>query len=220
VTVETTDTVDFTLPSLGSDMDEGTVLEWLVAAGDRVSKGDVLLRVDTEKAEIDVEVWQDAIVSELLVAPGETVPVGTPLARLLSANGAPGTPVEVPSSQTEISEAPTSSPVAMAAPSAPIASSATPRGSKSGQVQPTPRLVYWPAAHQPSPTGSASSPSAHASQSRPEHSRSDRRQHAVAALMQRSNNEIPHFHLTRRVDLAGMLDRLEAWAPSMQLPST
>ena len=50
------DGVEFRMPSLGSDMDEGTVLRWHVAVGDTVHKGDVLLDVDTDKSEIEVEV--------------------------------------------------------------------------------------------------------------------------------------------------------------------
>jgi pyruvate dehydrogenase E2 component (dihydrolipoamide acetyltransferase) len=73
---------DFKLPSLGADMDEGTLLEWKVKAGDVVKKGDVLAVVDTTKAAIDVESWVEGIVHELVAQPGETVPVGAVLARL------------------------------------------------------------------------------------------------------------------------------------------
>lgn len=77
-----TDLVDFRLPSLGSDMDSGTVIAWRVAEGDSVAKGDVLLDVDTDKSEIEVEVWHDARVERILVGAGETVAVGTPIAQL------------------------------------------------------------------------------------------------------------------------------------------
>ncbi|MFN3216309.1 MAG: dihydrolipoamide acetyltransferase family protein [Acidimicrobiales bacterium] len=80
-TVET-NLVDFRLPSLGSDMDSGTVIGWRVAEGDTVTKGDVLLDVDTDKSEIEVEVWHDARVERILVGAGETVAVGTPIAQL------------------------------------------------------------------------------------------------------------------------------------------
>ena len=59
--VDTAEVSDFLLPSLGSDMEEGSVIEWLVEVGDAVTKGQVLLRVDTEKAEIEVEVWYDGV---------------------------------------------------------------------------------------------------------------------------------------------------------------
>lgn len=78
----TVETYDFCLPSLGADMDEGTIVEWRVKPGDSVKKGDILLVVDTEKSAIDVEAWHDAVVVELLVATEETVSVGTALARM------------------------------------------------------------------------------------------------------------------------------------------
>ena len=46
---------EFKLPSLGADMDEGKLLEWLVRPGDRVVKGQVVAIVDTSKAAVDVE---------------------------------------------------------------------------------------------------------------------------------------------------------------------
>jgi len=84
--------IEFRLPSLGADMDEGTLLEWHVAPGDRVKRGQVVALVDTSKAAVDVEIWQDGIVTELLIEPGEKVPVGTVLARLDEAGGAAGAP--------------------------------------------------------------------------------------------------------------------------------
>jgi len=76
---------EFCMPSLGADMDEGTVLEWRVKPGDPVQRGDIILVVDTEKAEIEVEIWQSGVVDRILVQPGAKVPVGTPLATLGSA---------------------------------------------------------------------------------------------------------------------------------------
>ncbi len=84
-------TVLFTMPSLGADMESGTLLEWLVAPGDEVHRGQVVAVVDTAKSAIDVESWQDGVVGRLLVEPGTTVAVGAPLAELLQA----GEPVPV-----------------------------------------------------------------------------------------------------------------------------
>lgn len=76
--------IDFKLPSLGADMDEGTLLEWKVAPGQKVGKGDIIAVVDTTKAAVDVESWDEGTVLELLTQPGETVAVGTVMARLLA----------------------------------------------------------------------------------------------------------------------------------------
>lgn len=76
--------IEFKLPSLGADMDQGTLLQWHVKPGDSVTRGQVVAVVDTTKAAVDVEIWQDGIIAELLVQPGEKVPVGTLLATLLA----------------------------------------------------------------------------------------------------------------------------------------
>lgn len=75
--------IEFNLPSLGADMEEGRLLEWRVKAGDRIHKGDIVAVIDTEKAAIDLESWQDGVVYELLTNVDETISVGTPMAYLL-----------------------------------------------------------------------------------------------------------------------------------------
>jgi pyruvate dehydrogenase E2 component (dihydrolipoamide acetyltransferase) len=74
--------IEFRLPSLGADMDEGKLLEWLVKPGDAVQKGQIVCVVDTAKAAIDVECWHDGTVHALLIEPGTTIPVGTLMAVL------------------------------------------------------------------------------------------------------------------------------------------
>jgi pyruvate dehydrogenase E2 component (dihydrolipoyllysine-residue acetyltransferase) len=71
---------DFLMPSLGADMESGTLLEWYVKPGDAVKRGDIVAVVDTSKAEIDVEIFEDGVIDELLVPEGTRVPVGTVLA--------------------------------------------------------------------------------------------------------------------------------------------
>ena len=75
--------IDFMMPSLGADMDEGTLDRVAGQARRPVSRGQVVAVVDTTKAAVEVECWHDGTVQELLVPVGETVEVGTPLARLL-----------------------------------------------------------------------------------------------------------------------------------------
>ena len=71
---------EFRMPSLGADMESGTIVEWLVKPGDVVHRGDIVAVVDTDKADIDVEIFESGVVEELLVPVGQRVPVGTPLA--------------------------------------------------------------------------------------------------------------------------------------------
>jgi pyruvate dehydrogenase E2 component (dihydrolipoamide acetyltransferase) len=73
---------DFLMPSLGADMEVGTVLQWLVKAGDAVKRGDVVAVVDTEKATIEVEIFQTGVIQKIVVPEGEKVPIGTLLAVL------------------------------------------------------------------------------------------------------------------------------------------
>ncbi|NDU71473.1 2-oxo acid dehydrogenase subunit E2 [Actinomadura sp. DSM 109109] len=94
---------EFTMPSLGADMDRGTLTEWLVKPGDRVHRGDVVAVVETDKADIEVECFDDGVVDALLVQPGASVPVGAPLAHLTSP-GAPAAPAALPSPAPEREE--------------------------------------------------------------------------------------------------------------------
>jgi pyruvate dehydrogenase E2 component (dihydrolipoamide acetyltransferase) len=120
---------DFTMPSLGADMDAGTILEWRVAPGDQVTRGDIVAVVQTDKADIEVESFHDGVVDELLVPEGQRVAVGTPLARL-----------------TE--------PVAEAA-TAPTAAKAPAGAGRAGMPSPTPGR---PPAEAPQPPGAPAPP--------------------------------------------------------------
>ncbi|WP_199547221.1 dihydrolipoamide acetyltransferase family protein [Streptomyces sp. N35] len=71
---------EFTMPSLGADMDEGTLTEWLVAPGDTVAKGQVVAVIETAKSDIEIECFESGTVVELLAEPGAVLPVGAPLA--------------------------------------------------------------------------------------------------------------------------------------------
>ena len=70
------------MPSLGADMESGKVVEWLVAPGDYVHRGDLIAEVDTEKTVMEIESFEEGVVTEFLVDLGQSVPVGTPIARI------------------------------------------------------------------------------------------------------------------------------------------
>jgi len=70
------------MPSLGADMDKGTVIEWRVRPGDMVSRGDIVAVVQTDKSDIEVETFTAGVVEDILVPAGEEVAVGAVLARL------------------------------------------------------------------------------------------------------------------------------------------
>ncbi|HET9172743.1 MAG TPA: dihydrolipoamide acetyltransferase family protein [Actinospica sp.] len=97
---------EFTMPSLGADMDEGTLIEWLVHPGDHVKRGDIVAVVETAKSTIEIECFDTGTIDRLLVEPATTVPVGTPLAII---NGQAGTPSRVTRRETtrrEVTPAP------------------------------------------------------------------------------------------------------------------
>ncbi|MGZ5365126.1 MAG: dihydrolipoamide acetyltransferase family protein [Mycobacterium sp.] len=119
--------IEFKMPALGSDMDEGTLNEWLVKPGDSVTRGQVVAVVETTKAAVEVECWQEGTVAELLVPIGQTVQVGAPLARLV-APGESVKPTPSPAVATVVEAAPPTPPVEPAlepvAPVAPVPSPA------------------------------------------------------------------------------------------------
>lgn len=78
------------MPSLGPDMESGTLVQWRVKPGDAVKRGDIVALVETDKGIIDVEIFSDGIVERLLVPEGAHVPVGTLLAQLNGGEAPPG----------------------------------------------------------------------------------------------------------------------------------
>lgn len=69
-----------TMPQLGETVTEGTILSWAKRPGEAISEDEVLLEISTDKVDTEVPSPVAGIVHEILVAEGETVPVGTPLA--------------------------------------------------------------------------------------------------------------------------------------------
>jgi pyruvate dehydrogenase E2 component (dihydrolipoamide acetyltransferase) len=75
----------FLMPSLGSDMESGVLIEWEKHPGDAVERGDVIAVVETDKGAIEIEVFETGVLDSVLVQPGEKVAVGTPLALIKTA---------------------------------------------------------------------------------------------------------------------------------------
>jgi pyruvate dehydrogenase E2 component (dihydrolipoamide acetyltransferase) len=74
------------MPSLGADMEAGTLVEQLISPGGTVKRGDLVAAVETQKGVIEIEVFQDGILENWLVDIGAEVPVGTPLANIRAAD--------------------------------------------------------------------------------------------------------------------------------------
>ena len=75
---------DIIMPQLGESIAEGTVVKWLVPVGGMIEKDQSLLEVETEKVALEIPSPATGLLSEILVREGETVPVGTLLARIES----------------------------------------------------------------------------------------------------------------------------------------
>ena len=187
------------MPSLGADMEAGTLVEWLKQPGDAVKRGDIIAVVDTQKGAIEIEVFEAGVIDRLQVAVGQKVPVGTVLAMIRD----PGAP-----------------PAPAPAPPAPAAQAVT---SERLRVSPAARKLAADAGvdlahvHGTGPDGAitredveraALPPGAAATTPAPEAATAMRS--AIAAAMARSKRDIPHYYLSTAIDMAAAMAWLRA----------
>jgi pyruvate dehydrogenase E2 component (dihydrolipoamide acetyltransferase) len=111
----------FVMPSLGADMEDGKLVEWLVKPGDAVHRGDVVAVVETQKGAIEIEIFEDGIVQSLEAELGTTLPVGAPLALI-----GDGTAATAPEQKPEPRPAPPPAAARQAAPAEPEPAEAQP----------------------------------------------------------------------------------------------
>lgn len=202
----------FTMPSLGADMEDGTLVEWLKAQGDTVSRGDIVAVVETEKGAIEIEIFEDGKIEEILVPEGRKVPVGSPLA-IISGAG-----------EAVVSEAiEPAMPVAAEAPEASEAAPETvpirPNMDEILAVRASPAARLFAREHDIDLNRTAGTGPGGAIQLRDVESAKpappkrgmdlDAMRHAIAAAMSRSKREIPHYYLTHRIDVHAAQDWLE-----------
>ncbi|MCG9702161.1 2-oxo acid dehydrogenase subunit E2 [Vibrio natriegens] len=103
--------IDITMPALGADMRDGTLMEWQIKPGDHVEKGDIIAIIETSKGAIDMESYHTGTITDLLIEPDIKLPVGSVIARMAS-----DTPVsnDIEHTQPVSTTADTSQPVAEA----------------------------------------------------------------------------------------------------------
>jgi len=196
------------MPSLGADMEEGTLIEWSVKPGDRVKRGDIVGVVRTEKADIEVEVYREGVVEQLLAKAGDTLPVGAVLA-VIREEGEAAVPAheEIPPAPAPVAPTPKPPPVARVRASPLARRVAQELGVDLSGVQGTgphgeiTEIDVQRAAEalKKAPTEKPAVPAFRAGIRR-----------AIAAAMARSNREIPHYYLETRIDLQRALKFLEA----------
>jgi len=198
--------IEFKLPFLGADVDQGKLLEWRIRPGDTVRRGQVVAVVDTSKAAVDVEIWQEGTVVELLAQPGATVPVGAVLATLLEAGKT------ADSTTNAIAAAPLQALPAVAA-----RRRVSPAARKhaqdhgidiAGVVGTGPQgavtlqdVQQLEARAQPQAAAAAASAAA---------DKQSAMRRAIAAAMSRSKREIPHYYLNETVPMRKALNWLAA----------
>src|SRR4051794_18898081 len=73
---------DVTMPRLSDSMEEGTILKWIVSEGDEVEKGQELVEIETDKANMTYESDTSGTLIEIVVSEGDTVPLGEVIARI------------------------------------------------------------------------------------------------------------------------------------------
>jgi pyruvate dehydrogenase E2 component (dihydrolipoamide acetyltransferase) len=209
---------DYRMPALGADMDAGTLVEWLVKPGDRIKSGDIIAVVETQKGAIEVEVFQDGIISDIVVSEGQQVPVGTVLAHIETAAGIS---VQSPISPAKPKPA---APQLEAGGAREIPLRKGERPAELGRLKVTPAARRRAAAARVDLTrikgtgieGSIRLADVEAAASKtaakPEGRKGldlDEMRKAIAAAMSRSKGEIPHYYLTETVDLNSAMNWLE-----------
>ena len=97
---------EVTMPSMGADMTEGTIVKWLKAEGDQIGRGDKLAEVETDKTVVEMEAYAEGLLRKIVVSEGSLVQVGAVIAFIGDADD-------------DIPEVATAAPAAEAAPEAP-----------------------------------------------------------------------------------------------------
>jgi pyruvate dehydrogenase E2 component (dihydrolipoamide acetyltransferase) len=208
---------EFRMPSLGPDMEAGTLVEWLVKPGDQVKRGDVVAVVDTQKGAIEVEIYQSGQIEQLLVDLDTKVPVGTPLARLRVEGEAPtavAVPPVRPAAPAEAPAAAVPPPVRPAAPPGAVAPGAGARASPAARRLAEQRSIDLASVTGSGPGGAITYEDVERALGKiggeaapvPEKRRAagldlGAMRTAIAAAMARSKREIPHYYLEHQVDV-------------------
>ena len=204
----------FNMPSLGADMEVGILVEWLKHPGDKVKRGDIVAVVETEKGAIEIEIFEDGTIEQLLVAEGAKVPVGTALALLAGeplkeVSAVPGAAAPAATGLQAPAQA------AVPEPTQPAPAPAKRRTSPAAR-----RLAQQLAIDLAGLTGTGPggaicradvAAAAEAAKKAPGAPDLTPMRHAIAAAMARSKREIPHYYLTHSFDITAPTELIEAF---------
>ncbi len=195
--------IEFKLPFLGADVDEGKLLQWRIKPGDNVRRGQVVAVVDTSKAAVDVESWQEGTVFEVRVQPGDIVPVGAVLATFLAAGESAEAAQPTPAAKAPAVRMP--EPVVALSRPSPAATTRR-RISPAARKHAEDHGIDIDSVVGTGPDGAVTLQDVQRleSQPSPQQAPADRQaamRKAIAAAMSRSKKEIPHYYLSETVPM-------------------
>jgi pyruvate dehydrogenase E2 component (dihydrolipoamide acetyltransferase) len=233
--------ISFKMPSLGADMEDGTLVEWRKQPGDQLKRGDIIADVDTQKGLIEIEFFGEGVLEKHLVTEGQKIAVGTDMALIREE----GEKVAEAVSEEKTPEADKGKDLTKVQEKQEEASPVAPVRAKEGQ-----RIKISPLARKMAEThhldiskigGSGpegaivkadiekslaeEAPQAAAAkkekaisetttevstETKPTMPESEAIRKAVAAAMSRSNQDIPHYYLEKRIDFSHAMTWLKA----------
>jgi pyruvate dehydrogenase E2 component (dihydrolipoyllysine-residue acetyltransferase) len=201
---------EFRMPSLGADMESGTLVEWLKKPGDPVHRGDIVAVVETQKGAIEVEIFVDGTMGKQLVPLGTKVPVGTPLAIIEDAGpSAALTPQpQVPAAKNKAAPAPT--PVCAPPPHKGPERRASPAARKAAEARGLDLATIIGTGPDGAITLRDIEGAGAAKEAKPRGLDLDKMREAIAGAMAHSKHEIPHYYLATEIDMARAAAWLEA----------
>jgi pyruvate dehydrogenase E2 component (dihydrolipoamide acetyltransferase) len=222
---------EFRMPSLGADMAAGTLVAWRVQPGLPIRRGDIIADIETDKGVVEVEIFEDGVIDQLIVQPGAQVPVGTLLATIRP----DGAPAVATGARAAVEAAPPArQPLPVAAPRPAIAPAAervraspvarklaadlgvdlrTIQGSGPHGAIERADVERAAAARRQAAAAPAAAPTPPVAPAAERPTGGDFQaamRRAIAAAMARANREIPHYYLEMRIDMSRALRWLEA----------
>ncbi|TDC91062.1 dihydrolipoamide acetyltransferase family protein [Actinomadura sp. 7K507] len=120
---------DILMPRLSDTMEEGVISSWQKQPGDEIAVGDILVDIETDKAVMEYEAYEDGVLDKILVAEGETAAIGTPIAVITPAGGEPPAAKPEPATKPEPAAAPEPAPAPEPAAEAPATPALAAEGS-------------------------------------------------------------------------------------------
>lgn len=200
---------EFRMPSLGADMEAGTLVEWLKHPGEPVQRGDIVAVVETDKGAIEVEIFVKGVMGKQLVEIGIKVPVGTPLALIEGVAEEIVPAVSQPQRKAPPPSQPAPTLISAAKPGAQAAVRASPAARKLAEA----RGLALSTVRGSGPDGVIVLRDVEqAVAAAPVHRGLDlgKMRQAIAAAMARSKREIPHYYLATEIDMSAPLEWLAA----------